>query len=149
MDLLQNELLNSFLQINKALYALVKEDADRAGLTVVQLKTLYKINQVPAIGLRELAESQKLTNSTMSGVVDRLVAGGLLLRHTSSADRRAITLKLTDEGTAKLAEASGDHSSFKKKFKELDTMSEEAKRALLHMHSYILSVLTDKEENAQ
>ncbi|SFE96137.1 DNA-binding transcriptional regulator, MarR family [Bacillus sp. OV194] len=147
MNLLNNELLDSFIQIQKALYSLMKEDADRAGLTVVQLKALYKIRLTPELGLRELAGGLKLTNSTMSGVVDRLVAHELLERHTSSADRRAITLKLTKKGEEKLQEATGTNSSFTNKIMELTVMPQEDKDHLLRIHHQILDVLTSKEEN--
>ncbi len=147
MNLLNNELLDSFIQIQKALYSLMKEDADRAGLTVVQLKALYKIHRTPDVGLRELAGSLKLTNSTMSGVVDRLVAHELLERHTSSADRRAISLKLTRKGEEKLLEATGTNSSFTNKIMELTVMPQEDKDHLLRIHHQILDVLTSKEEN--
>ncbi|MDN4071484.1 MarR family winged helix-turn-helix transcriptional regulator [Fictibacillus terranigra] len=147
MNLLNNELLDSFIQIQKALYSLIKKDADRAGLTVVQVKALYKIHRTPDVGLRELAGSLKLTNSTMSGVVDRLVAHQLLERHTSSADRRAITLKLTRKGEEKLEEATGTDSSYTTKIMELTAMPQEDKDHLLRIHHLILDVLTAKEEN--
>ncbi|MGG1572862.1 MarR family winged helix-turn-helix transcriptional regulator [Fictibacillus sp. NRS-1165] len=147
MNLLNNELLDSFIQIQKALYSLIKKDAGRAGLTVVQVKALYKIHRTPDVGLRELAGSLKLTNSTMSGVVDRLVAHQLLERHTSSADRRAITLKLTRKGEEKLEEATGTDSSFTTKIMELTAMPQEDKDHLLRIHHLILDVLTAKEEN--
>ncbi|MDN4524684.1 MarR family winged helix-turn-helix transcriptional regulator [Fictibacillus fluitans] len=147
MNLLNNELLDSFIKIQKALYSLMKEDADRAGLTVVQLKALYKIHRSPNTGLRELAASLKLTNSTMSGVVDRLVSSGLLEREISAADRRAITLKLTEDGEQKLREATGDDSSFTRRIMEITKMDPEDKDHLLRIHQQIMTILTSKEEN--
>lgn len=150
MNLLSNELLDSFIKIQQALYSLMRDDADRADLTVAQLKALYKINRSPDLGLRELAASLKLTNSTMSGVVDRLVANDLIERQTSPSDRRAITLKITEKGEQKLQEATlGSDASFSKKIKELTDLPRKDKDELLRIHGLILDVLTTKEENTK
>ena len=75
-----NQLLDSFSEINKAIYKLLKKEADQYGITVVQLKALYRISSSPNMGLGELSEKLRLTNSTVSGVIDRLVQHELVER---------------------------------------------------------------------
>ena len=52
-----NEILDSFSEINKAIYKLAKTEADRAGITVVQLKALYTLYANPNINLGDLQKN--------------------------------------------------------------------------------------------
>lgn len=94
MYILNNEILESFSEINRAIYRIVKMDADRLGITVVQLKALYFISLNPNIGLGDLAEQLKLTNSTVSGVIDRLVQQKKVERVVPPENRRSILIHL-------------------------------------------------------
>src|SRR5438105_15735645 len=107
-----NEILDSFVEINKAIYKLLKKEADRAGLTIVQLKALYKISSKPNIHLGDLAEQLRLTNSTVSGVIDRLVHNGLVERIIPPENRRTISLRLTEKGIEVLENVSSEESPF-------------------------------------
>jgi DNA-binding MarR family transcriptional regulator len=146
MNALSNEVLDSFYAINKAIFRLVKSDADRIGITVVQLKVLHEISTCPNIGLGELAEHLRLTNSTVSGVIDRLVHSGLVDRVTSPQDRRAISLQLTDEGRNKLANFIDSESVLVERLNKVLEMPEEEIRHLLTLHQRILHVLINKED---
>lgn len=48
---------------------------------------------------RDLQEASCITSASLSEVVAKLEADGLLLRERSETDRRQLTLTLTDEGT--------------------------------------------------
>lgn len=54
----------------------------------------------PNIRLSDLAERMNISNSTMSGIIDRMVKAGLVMRERTEADRRAITLNMTEQGLA-------------------------------------------------
>jgi MarR family transcriptional regulator, organic hydroperoxide resistance regulator len=148
MKLFNNEVLESFFKINKAIYRLLKKDAEFIGITDVQLKALYKIREHPHIGLSELAENMRLTNSTVSGVIDRLVNQKLVDRLTSPHDRRAISLHVTSEGENKLLKLfdSDSDSIFLKKTNEIQQFPAEDIQQLLRLHEQILKTLTIKEE---
>ncbi|MED1205696.1 MarR family winged helix-turn-helix transcriptional regulator [Heyndrickxia acidicola] len=145
MNALNNEVFDSFYAINKAIFRLVKSDADRIGVTVVQLKVLHHISTCPNIGLGELAEHLRLTNSTVSGVIDRLVHNGLIDRVTSPQDRRAISLQLTERGKKKLDELI-QSSVFVEKINKIMQLPKEDTQRLLQMHKTILEVLMIKED---
>jgi DNA-binding MarR family transcriptional regulator len=145
MNALNNEVFDSFYAINKAIFRLVKSDADRIGVTVVQLKVLHRISLCPNIGLGELAEYLRLTNSTVSGVIDRLVHNGLVNRVTSPQDRRAISLQLTESGRNKLTELILS-SVFVEKIDKIMQLPKEEVQHLLQMHKAILEVLIIKED---
>ncbi|MGE8206159.1 MarR family winged helix-turn-helix transcriptional regulator [Heyndrickxia sp. NPDC080065] len=137
-----NEVLESFSQINKEIFKLAKEDAENIGLTVVQLKALYQISTKPKIGLSELAENLKLTNSTVSGVIDRLVNSGYVERDNPKHDRRAITLHLTNEGKLKIKQFIESDSKLVKYLNKINQLPEEDIKQLLQIHKEILNILT-------
>ncbi len=138
-----SEILNSFSAINKLLYKISKQDAAKNGLTIVQLKALYKIASHPNIGLAELADNLKLTNSTVSGVVDRLVQNNLVERHTMPHDRRAITIRLSENGESKLKQVVSDESLLVEKLKKIKQMPEEDIQHLLRIHKQIQNILSE------
>ncbi|WLV24503.1 MarR family transcriptional regulator [Aciduricibacillus chroicocephali] len=139
-----NEILNSFSSVNKLLYNLAKADAEKNGLTVVQLKALYKLSSHPNIGLVELAEHLKLTNSTVSGVVERLVKHGLVERKHDPHDRRAITLNLTPQCEEKLERVIETESVFVKKLNLIEErLTEEQLNQLFALHSQISDILSE------
>jgi len=49
-----------------------------------------------------LAEKTGVTRATMTGLIDSLEQGGLVVRIFDKADRRSVIVKLTDAGQAKL-----------------------------------------------
>jgi MarR family transcriptional regulator, organic hydroperoxide resistance regulator len=138
--------LVSFLEINKAYNKLVKLDAERLGITPVQLKALFKINNNPNISLGELAEKLKLTNSTVSGVIDRLVHSGLVERVVPPGDRRTISIHLTSAGKKTLDQFNSSDSMLMKKITEVLELPEEEISHLLRLHKLVLKRLTIKEE---
>jgi DNA-binding MarR family transcriptional regulator len=57
----------------------------------------------------ELAERLKLAQSTVTELVDRAVAAGLIERNRSGVDQRVIELRLAPEGERKLAQSFRSH----------------------------------------
>src|SRR5919112_5499144 len=67
-------------------------------LTPVQYAALAAIKINPGIDQVSLAGLIAYDRTTITGVVDRLVQKGLLVRRASSRDRRARELQITEEG---------------------------------------------------
>lgn len=145
MYILNNEILESFTDINRAVYRIVKVDADRIGITVVQLKALYLISLNPDIGLGDLAEKLKLTNSTVSGVIGRLVQHDLVERVIPPENRRSVSIHLTDKGKGILEYFMKD-SLLIKKMNQLYNMPKENIEQLLQLLKNVLSILNIEEE---
>lgn len=59
--------------------------------------------------IRAIAERLCVQHHTTVALVDRLEAAGLVARERSPDDRREILLRVTDEGSARLAELSELH----------------------------------------
>jgi MarR family transcriptional regulator, temperature-dependent positive regulator of motility len=90
-------LARRFQQIAVAVF-LTEVEAAGYDLTPVQYAALATIKTNPGIDQITLAGLIAYDRTTITGVVDRLVQKGLLLRRASSRDRRARELQLTEEG---------------------------------------------------
>ena len=90
-------LIRRFQQIAVAVFL---TEVEQAGfdLTPVQYAALAAISASPGIDQVTLAGLIAYDRTTITGVVDRLVQKGLVVRHASSRDRRARELRITDEG---------------------------------------------------
>lgn len=67
------------------------------GVTGPQRLVLRIVDQFPGLAAGELARIIRLHPSTITGVVQRLVEKGLLLRETHRADRRRVQLRVRPE----------------------------------------------------
>ena len=90
-------LARRFQQIAVAVFLAEVESAG-FDLTPVQYAALATISTNPAIDQITLAGLIAYDRTTITGVVDRLVQKDLVVRETSSRDRRARELTITDEG---------------------------------------------------
>ncbi|MFD0672917.1 MarR family winged helix-turn-helix transcriptional regulator [Cohnella sp. GCM10027633] len=92
------QILQSHRELNKTFYQLLQSAANLHGITPVQFIVLAHLARNPNIRLSDLAERMNLGNSTMSGIIDRMVKAELVSRERTEADRRAMTLNLTEKG---------------------------------------------------
>lgn len=90
-------LARRFQQIAVAIFHAEVEEAGY-DLTPVQYAALATITAHPGIDQATLAGLIAYDRTTITGVVDRLVLKGLLLRQANSRDRRIRELQVTDEG---------------------------------------------------
>src|SRR3989442_15165446 len=67
---------------------LAKEQCARHGITATQLNVLKLLETVGDISLSELSKQMAATNSTITGIIDRMVAANLVAREQSTTDRR-------------------------------------------------------------
>lgn len=90
-------LARRFQQIAVAVFLAEVSDAG-FDLTPVQYAALATIRSNPGIDQITLAGLIAYDRTTITGVIDRLVQKGLLVRRASSRDRRARELQVTAEG---------------------------------------------------
>ena len=76
----------------------LRREARQAGISPEQVSLLVAIKYGPGIGVRELADRERVSAPAMSNRVDRLEKDGLVERTPSADDRRRVGLTLTDEG---------------------------------------------------
>lgn len=76
----------------------LRREARAAGISPSSVTLLVAIQSTPGIGVKELAERERMSAAGMSQQVDRLVGAGYVGRTPSESDRRRIGLTLTEEG---------------------------------------------------
>ncbi|MHC6178202.1 MarR family winged helix-turn-helix transcriptional regulator [Glutamicibacter endophyticus] len=84
----------------RTIIASYKPVLDPLGLTHPQYLVMLALWEFGPIGARELAERLHLDPGTLSPLVKRLEAAGLLERNRNPRDERAIVISLTEQGTA-------------------------------------------------
>ena len=99
-EIFMDNLTLALLRIGQATRTIALDDARAVGLTPVQAQTLLFVKNTKrfATTVRQLAATLGATNASTVGVIDGLVAKGLLRREPGEHDRRMTLLRLTVEG---------------------------------------------------
>lgn len=71
---------------------------EEMGLTLAQLRILFRVRAQPGADVRRIAADIGITPSAVSQQVDKLVTRGLLSRQDKPEDRRYVQLQLTEAG---------------------------------------------------
>lgn len=95
-----DRLTMALLRIGQATRSIALEEAREVGLTPVQAQALLFVKRTKsfATSVGRLAAHLGATHASTVGVVDGLVARGLLVREPDSRDRRVTLLRLTSAG---------------------------------------------------
>lgn len=75
------------------------------GLDIPYWRVLMILGEHCPRGVRDIADAAVIPLSTMTRIVQRMAAAGLVLVGTSQSDARVTEVALTEQGEAKLAEA--------------------------------------------
>jgi len=78
-------------------------------LTPSRMHLLWELGQRGPVPQRVLAEALKVTPRAVTGLVDALVADGLVTREPHPGDRRATLVTLTPRGEMLVAQLKRDH----------------------------------------
>ena len=101
----EDEILRALRRITRAIDLHSRRLASRFGLTVPQLVCLRSIAADAGRTPSSLAREVHLSQATVTGILDRLAKQGLVTRERTRADRRMVSLYLTDEAHTLLQEA--------------------------------------------
>lgn len=132
------DIIHSFRSVQRVFYQVAREEADELESTVIQIMVLSALWKTPHIGLGELADQLQVGNSTMSGIIERLVKQGLVTRERDKNDRRSLTMTLTEQGKKKKAET---HEAFMTRFSTFLDISDEDYQHLITLHEQIIEKL--------
>ncbi|HZW23027.1 MarR family transcriptional regulator [Noviherbaspirillum sp.] len=107
-------------------------------LTPPQFDIIATLGNTPGMSFRELGERTLITKGTLTGVVDRLEAKGLVCRATHAEDRRSTIVRLTKKGEAEFERVFAPHVEFCKQpfrdYREEDFAALERELAKLKAH---------------
>ena len=79
----------------QAIQTLIRPDID---LTMPQMVTLFAIREHGTCRMGALIEATRQSGGTITGIVDRLIADGLVARAHIAGDRRVVEVTLTPAG---------------------------------------------------
>lgn len=71
---------------------------DERGLSLPQLRILFRVRQMPGIGVKDLASALGVSASNITQQVEKLVTRGLMTRVEREDNRRYVSLSLTQDG---------------------------------------------------
>jgi DNA-binding MarR family transcriptional regulator len=91
-------------QLDDLALALRSATADRAALSLTAAATLARLQREGPARLTELAAAEGITQPSMTALVARLSAQGLVRRAADPSDGRAVILSLTGAGEELLAQ---------------------------------------------
>lgn len=77
---------------------LAKEQCALHNITATQLNVLKLLVEIGDLSLSELSKKMAARNSTITGIVDRMVAAELVSREQNPNDRRVWMIRLTAKG---------------------------------------------------
>jgi len=135
LDTCAQELMETAPQIMQTIRVEMRRSRGSA-ISIPQFRTLRFIQKTPDSSLSHLADHLGLTLPSVSKLVDGLVKQKLVTRKASTADRRKLTLLLTQTGTAIVDAARTDaRAHLAQKLKDLpDADLETISQALQLLH---------------
>jgi DNA-binding MarR family transcriptional regulator len=95
-----DRIVETTIYLNTESRRLAREQCAKLGITATQLSVIKLLQTVGDLSLSELSKKMVATNSTVTGIVDRMVAANLVVREQSADDRRVWKIKLTAQGKA-------------------------------------------------
>jgi DNA-binding MarR family transcriptional regulator len=87
---------------NRLFFSLVKGELSKLGITLPQIFVLDEIKDGPKT-IGEISRAVELSNSTVSGIVDRLERDKLVRRQRDQTDRRVVWVFLAEEAIEMLS----------------------------------------------
>jgi DNA-binding MarR family transcriptional regulator len=83
---------------------------ERFDVTLPRFDLMAQLDKVPdGMTLSDLSKRMMVSNGNLTGLVDRLVASGHIMRTVSPTDRRATVISLTDSGRAEFRTMAAEH----------------------------------------
>jgi DNA-binding MarR family transcriptional regulator len=117
-----SEILIALRRIMRAIELRSKRLEKSAGLTVPQLLVLQELAAAGELSVSEIARRISLSQGTVTSIVQRMEAKGLLQKHRSGQDRRRLEVALTEKGQDKLAMSPGLlQEEFVSRFQQLES----------------------------
>jgi len=86
-----------FKAVNKVYRDQIYEKSRQYGFTGPQIGLIIGLHKKPYVTLKEMSERLGLSKSTVSGIVDRLVGQGVVIREIPEDNRRTVRLSLSPD----------------------------------------------------
>lgn len=102
------------------------------GITIVQSWVLFYLSRQKSSSLKEIANAVQLDSPVVTGLVDRLVKEGLVIREEDPEDRRSLKISLTPRGRQVVEEIAPVVAEYNQRIRSIipDNDAETFERAL-------------------
>ena len=138
---IEEQVLVELRRIIRAAQMSAKQLAREAGLTTSQLVLLELLHLHGKMTSGQIAHAMKLTQATVTNLLDRLQERGLIVRQRGERDRRTVHVQLTREGEQRLAQAPQPlQHRLMERFVELQSWEKTAILAALQRLSHLMDV---------
>ena len=104
MDRIDTSLI-ALRRILRATEMFGREITQTAGVTPVQCRVLQIIGETGQTTAKTIAQRMRVSQATVTSLVDKLVRDGMVLREKSTLDRRQTNIHITTKGKKTLADA--------------------------------------------
>lgn len=104
MDRIDTSLI-ALRRILRATELFGREIKQAAGVTPVQFRVLQIVAETGQTTAKTIAQRMRVSQATVTSLVDKLVREGMVLREKSTQDRRQTDIHITPKGRQTLAEA--------------------------------------------
>jgi MarR family 2-MHQ and catechol resistance regulon transcriptional repressor len=121
-------------------------------LTPSQFDVIATLGETAGMTCSELSDKTLVTKGTLTGVLDRLEAKGLIVRDAVAGDRRCIQIRLTAKGEALFRKTFAAHAAFLRPYFRQALSSREAEQLrmlLLHVRDSFLQPRATGEKRRQ
>lgn len=124
-------------------------------LTPAQFDIVATLGNTPGMTFKELGEKTLITKGTLTGVVDRLEAKGLVRRVVKPEDRRSMIVQLTEKGEAEFHRVFAPHIAFcKQPFlgysdDDFSSLEKELGKLLVHLQGAAVGIGAREVEDEQ
>lgn len=120
MDRIDTSLI-ALRRILRATEIFGREIKQSAGVTPVQFRVLQIIGETGQATAKAISERTRVSQATVTSLVDKLVRDGMVLREKSTFDRRQTNIHLTPKGQQTLIDAPDPlQQRFVRKFSALE-----------------------------
>lgn len=85
-------------RLRRVLRASIRSDYPWESVPMAQVELLQRLREEPDLRVNDLATRHRLANNTVSVLVHQLVKAGMVTRTEDPNDRRAVRLRLTNDG---------------------------------------------------
>lgn len=83
------------------------------GLTLPQFDLMAQLyREADGLRLSDLSRRMMVSNGNLTGLVDRLIGEGLVLRETDASDRRAFVIRLSPQGNQAFSKVAKAHEGW-------------------------------------
>ena len=104
MDRIDSSLI-ALRRILRATELFARDLAAKAGLSAAQLRVLQLVAEDGRTTATRISQQMHVTQATVTSLVDKLVARGMVTREKSQADRRQVNIVVTEAGSETLRAA--------------------------------------------